>query len=86
MIRLPFAFYLFLIFLFFRVYTGPKDWAISKILNTKPYEEILKNNIDIDSSYNPLNISIHNVLTQPKTALIALDNNVGHTKCIVSTF
>ena len=57
--------------LLYRLYTAPKHYSIStNILTSKLYENILNNNIDPSTSYNPVETSIQKVLTEPKTALI----------------
>lgn len=36
----------------------------------------MKNNIDLDTSFNPIEVSIQKVLSEPKTALIHFEGNV----------
>ena len=61
-----------LLYLLCRLYTGPKDWAVSNILSsTQAYEGIMKNNVDLELSFNSWDISIQKTLNSPKSAIFA---------------
>ena len=54
------------------MYTGPKDWGISeKLLSTKAYEKILKHNVDLELSFNHLDMGIEKTLNTSKSAIFA---------------
>ena len=68
----------------FRLYTGPKDTSLFTILESKQYKNLIKNNIHMDSSFNPTEISIQKVLEEPKSALFHLEAHVPNSdKCLV---
>ena len=47
----------------------------------------MKNNIDMDDSFNPEEISIEKVLREPKTALFHFEGNFpAKYKCLVRSF
>ena len=47
----------------------------------------MKNNIDMDDSFNPEEISIEKVLREPKAALFHFEGNVpANYKCLVRFF
>ena len=55
-----------------RLYTGPKDWAIYNTLSsTQAYEKVMKNNVDLELSFNSWDISIEKTLNTSKGALFA---------------
>ena len=54
------------------MYTSPKDWGCYNILSTtQAYEKIMKNNVDLELSFNSWDISIQNTLDKPKSAIFA---------------
>ena len=54
------------------MYTGPKDWAGFTILSsTRAYGKIMKNNVDLELSPNPMDISIDKTLNTSKSAIFA---------------
>ena len=68
-----------------RLYTGPKDTSIFNHLVTEPYKNIMKNNINMEDSFNSIEISIQKVLNEPNTALFwYLEDVVSEKyKCLV---
>ena len=68
-----------------RLYTGPKDSSIFNHLVTEPYKNIMKNNINMEDSFNSIEISIQKVLNEPNTALFwYLEDVVSEKyKCLV---
>ena len=64
------------IFCFGRLYTQPKDTAIFNYLTTESYKNIMKNNINMEDSFNPIKIGIQKVLNEPNTAFFAIDVDV----------
>ena len=66
-----------------RLYTGPKDSAIFNLLATEPYKTVMSNNINMEESFNPTNISIQKVLNEPNTALFHFETSVAKYKCSV---
>ena len=60
------------IFYVLRLYTGPKDWAIYNTLSsTQAYEKVMKNNVDLELSFNSWYINIEKTLNTSKSALFA---------------
>ena len=58
---------------------GLRSESVSDILmNTKAYENVRKNNIKEDASFNPLTESIQKTLIEPYSALIYDTNVVGN--------
>ena len=54
------------------MYTGPKDADVFNILlSSQPYEKVMKNNVDLELSFNPWDISILNILNTSKSAIFA---------------
>ena len=67
-----------------RLYTGPKDTSVFNHLATEPYKNIMKNNIKMEDSFNPTEISIQKVLNESNTALFQFEENVPENyKCLV---
>ena len=55
-----------------RLYTSPKGWAYYSILSsTQTYEKIMKNNVDLETSFNSWDITIKKALTSSKSAIFA---------------
>ena len=59
-----------------RLFTGAKDTSIFTHLSSETYKKIMRNNIDLETSFNPTEVSIQKVLREPKTALIQFEVNV----------
>ena len=56
----------------YSLFTGPKDGAYFDILSSKQaYEKIMKNNVDLELSFNSWNISIEKTLITSKSAVFA---------------
>ena len=54
------------------MYTAPKDIAYYNTLTSvQAYERVMKNNLDLESSFNSWDISIQNTLDKPKSAIFA---------------
>ena len=54
------------------MYTSPKDWAYYNVLlSTQAYEKVVKNNVDLESSFNSWDISIQKTLNTSKSAIFA---------------
>ena len=54
------------------MYTGPKDHAFFDILSSvHAYEQVMKNNVDLELSFNSWDISIQKTLNTSKSALFA---------------
>ena len=54
------------------MYTAPKDHSSYDTLTSiQAYERVMKNNVDLDSSFNSWDISIQNTLNKPKSAIYA---------------
>ena len=54
------------------MYTGPKDADVFNILlSSQPYENVMKNNVDLELSFNSWDISIQNILNTSKSAIFA---------------
>ena len=52
------------------MYTSPKDWTYYNTLSsTQAYEEVMKNNLDLELSFNSWDISIEKALNTSKGAL-----------------
>ena len=55
-----------------RLYTSPKDWAFYNTLSsTQTYEKVMKNNVDLQLSFNSWDISLQKTLNTSKSALFA---------------
>ena len=55
-----------------RLYSGPKDWYHYNILlSTQAYEKVVKNNVDMELSFNSWDISIQKALNTSKSAIFA---------------
>ena len=55
-----------------RLYSGPKDWSYYNTLaSTKAYEKVVKNNVDLETSFNSWDISIQKTLNTSKSAIFA---------------
>ena len=55
-----------------RLYSGPRDWSyFNTLTSTQAYEEVLKNNVDMELSFNSWDISIQKVLNTSKSAIFA---------------
>ena len=55
--------------LFNRLYTAIRGGAVSEIVLSDAYKDVLENNIDMETSFNQLELSIEEVLRQPNRAL-----------------
>ena len=56
----------------YRLYSSPKDWSFYNTLtSTQAYEKVLKNNVDLELSFNSWDISIQKTLNTSKSALYA---------------
>ena len=55
--------------IFDRLYTEPKSGAISALLNSPIYRDVLINKLDSDATFNDLDISIEKTLNEPNAAL-----------------
>ena len=54
------------------MYTGPKDEAAySTLSSTQEYEKIMKNNVDLELSFNSWDITIQKTLNISKSAFFA---------------
>ena len=54
------------------LFTGPKDSAYYNILSsTQAYKNIMKNNVDLELSFNLWSISIQRTLNTTKSAIFA---------------
>ena len=55
-----------------RLYTGPKDSSRFNILSsTQAYEKVMKNNVDLELSFNSWDTSIQKTLNTSKRAIFA---------------
>ena len=55
-----------------RLYTPPKNWGLfNRLSSMQAYEKIMQNNVDLELSPNPLDISIQKTLNTPKSAFFA---------------
>ena len=55
-----------------RLYTGPKDSSRFNILSsTQAYEKVMKNNVDLELSFNSWDTSIQKTLNTSKSAIFA---------------
>ena len=55
---------------FFRLYAGDRSELSGKTLLTSAiYTDVIKNNVDLDTSFNRIDISIEKTLNEPNTAL-----------------
>ena len=64
--------YIIFTYLWCRLYSGPKDWAFYDTLSsTQAYEEVMKNNLDLELSFNSWDISIEKILSTSKSAIFA---------------
>ena len=53
-----------------RLYSSPKSWAFyNTLLSTQAYEKVMKNNVDLELSFNSWDISIEKALNTSKSAL-----------------
>ena len=58
--------------LFCRLYSSPKDWSYYDTLTTsQAYEKVMKNNVDLELSFNSWDISIEKTLNTSKSAIFA---------------
>ena len=65
----------------------PKDTAIFNYLETEPYKTKMKNNINMEDSFNSIEVSIQRVLNEPNTALFAFEGNVPENyRCLVNSY
>ena len=56
----------------YRLYSSPKDWSFYNTLtSTQAYEKVLKNNVDLELSFNSWDISIQKTLNTSKSAFFA---------------
>ena len=56
----------------YRLYSSPKDWSFYNTLtSTQAYEKVLKNNVDLELSFNSWDISIQKTLNTSKSAIFA---------------
>ena len=54
------------------MYSGPKDWSYFDTLSsTQPYEKVVKNNVNMELSFNSWDISIQKALNTSKSAIFA---------------
>ena len=61
----------------FRLYTGTRDSAMYDILTSLPYEKVMKNNIDLNKSFNSFETSITKTLnSSSNTAFFYLKSAV----------
>ena len=51
-----------------RLYTGPKDEYTFSVLSSPAYKEVMKNNVDLELSFNNWDVSKEKTLTEPKRA------------------
>ena len=54
-----------------RLYTGPKDDHIFSILSKPVYKKLMKNNVDMELSFNDWDVSKEKTLTEPLSAYFA---------------
>ena len=55
-----------------RLYSGPRDWSyFNTLTSTQAYEDVLKNNVDMELSFNSWDISIQKALNTSKSAIFA---------------
>ena len=55
---------------FFRLYAGDRSELSGKTLLTSAiYRDVIKNNVDLDTSFNRIDISVEKTLNEPNTAL-----------------
>ena len=55
-----------------RLYTPPKNWALfNRLSSMQTYEKIMKNNVDLELSPNPIDISIQKTLNTSRSAIFA---------------
>ena len=58
--------------LFCRLYSSPKDWSYYDTLTTsQAYEKVMKNNVDLELSFNSWDTSIEKTLNISKSAIFA---------------
>ena len=56
----------------YRLYTGPKGWDFYITLSsTQAYEKIMKNNVELESSFNSWKITISKTLNTTKSAVFS---------------
>ena len=64
--------YLWLLSDTLRLFTSPRDWSYYDILSsTQAYEKLMKNNVDLELSFNTWDISIQKALNTSKGAIFA---------------
>ena len=65
----------------FRLYTGTRDSAMYDILTSLPYQKVMKNNIDLDESFNSFETSITKTLnSSSNTAFFYLKSAVSENE------
>ena len=53
-----------------RLYTPPKNWGLfNRLSSMQAYEKIMQNNVDLELSPNPLDISIQKTLNTSRSAI-----------------
>ena len=54
----------------FRLYTTSKQGSFAQtLLNSPMYKDVVKNNVDMDTSFGKMKIAINKTLTEPSTAI-----------------
>ena len=54
----------------FRLYTTSKQGSFAQtLLNSPMYKDVVKNNVDMDTSFGKMKIAINKTLTEPNTAI-----------------
>ena len=66
-----------------RLYTGPKDeWAFN-VLSGQAYKKVMKNNVDLELSFNNWDVSIEKTLQEPKRAFFSHSESKAKSNCQV---
>ena len=59
------------------MYTCPRGESVSEVLmSSSAYKAVLENNVDFETSFNKIDISINKIMEEPNTALFYEDTSI----------
>ena len=64
----------------YRLYTGPKDSSLYGVLTSAPYKNVMKNNVNINTSFNSIEVSLEKTLNESNTAFLYFGSAVSYMK------
>ena len=64
----------------FRLYSGPKETVIFNVLSSSPYKRVMKNNIDLETSFNSNKDSVKKTLNEAERAFFPFASVVSDDK------